>query len=151
MPIFTQWKWNWQQQVDGGLPAESVSLTFHEVPLTYLIKRENKESSATAGIDDYGNKFRVDWTEGAVPCDLWHPDIIVALVILSRLAKDVTEFALSYNSFHICVETKFGMLSWQWTNTPLVLRQATVATATLPMHYFWWRDYCMIPAHTPSF
>lgn len=29
----------------------------------------------------------------------------------------MTEFALSYNSFHICVETKFGTLAWRWTNT----------------------------------
>lgn len=127
-------------QVDAGHSTAFVLLIFHEVLETYLIKRENKEGSATAGFHDYGNKFRVDWTEGTVPCDLWHPDIIVALVILSRLAKDVTEFALSYNSFHICVETKFGMSAWWWTNTHLVLRRATVAPATLPKCYVWWRN-----------
>lgn len=70
------------------------------------MKRENEESSTTTGFNDYGNKLGVDCTEGAVPCDPWHPDIIVALVIFYRLAKDVTEFATPYNSFHICAKRR---------------------------------------------
>lgn len=78
----------------------------HDTQWTYLVKRKNEESSTTAGVNNYGNKLGVDWTEGTVPCDSWHADIIVALVILCRLAEDMTEFALPYISSHICAEKK---------------------------------------------
>lgn len=84
--------------------SEACSLRINADTQTYLVKRKNEESSAATGLNDYGNKFGIDCTERAVPCDPWNPDIIVALVILHRLAKDMTEFALPYNSSHICGE-----------------------------------------------
>lgn len=59
----------------------------------YLVEREDKEGSAPAGFHNDGNELGVDRTEGAVPGDPGHPDVIVALVVLGRLAKDVSELA----------------------------------------------------------
>lgn len=78
------------------------------------MKRENEKSSSATGLNNYGNKLGVDCTEGAVPCDPWDPNVIVALVILHRLAKDMTEFALSYYSSHICRGRKKKVICYIW-------------------------------------
>lgn len=59
--------------------------------LRYLVERKDQEGSSPAGFHDDGHKLGVDGTEGAVPGDPGHPDVIVALVVLDRLAKDVSE------------------------------------------------------------
>lgn len=70
---------------------------------THLKQREDEEGSAPTGLDDDGDKFGVDGTEGAVPCDTGDADVIIALVVLQRLAKDMTELTRSYHSpEHIC-------------------------------------------------
>lgn len=66
--------------------------------LTHLVKREDQEGPAPAGLYDDGDKLGVDGAERAVPCDPRHSDVVVALVILQRLAEDMTEFARSHNS-----------------------------------------------------
>lgn len=72
---------------------------------SHLLQRKDEESSAPAGLYDDGNKLGVDGTEGAVPRHPGDTDVIVALVVPHRLAKDVTELALSHNSpQHICGE-----------------------------------------------
>lgn len=71
--------------------------------LTHLKQGENEEGSASTGLYDDGNKLGVDSAEGAVPGDTRDPDVIVALVILKRLAKDVTELACPHHSpDHVC-------------------------------------------------
>lgn len=61
---------------------------------SYLLKREYNEGSAPTGLYNDGNKFGVNRTEGTVPGDPWHPDVIVALIIFHRLAKNMAELAL---------------------------------------------------------
>lgn len=61
---------------------------------------QHQEGSPTTGIHDDGHKAGVDSTEGAVPGDARHADVIVALVVLHCLAEDVPEFALSYHPPH---------------------------------------------------
>lgn len=69
------------------------------------MKRQNHKRATSTSIHDYGNKFGVNRAEGAVPRDPGHPDVIVALVILHRLAEHMPELTLSYNpSEHICRE-----------------------------------------------
>lgn len=71
--------------------------------MTHFLQGEDKKGPSPAGIDDDGHKLGVDGTEGAVPCDPGHADVIVALVVPHRLAEDVAELALSHNSpQHIC-------------------------------------------------
>jgi len=64
----------------------------------HLLQRKYKKGSSPAGVYDDGNKFGVDGTEGAVPCDPGHADVIVALVVPHGLTEDVAELALSHNS-----------------------------------------------------
>lgn len=62
------------------------------------MKREDQEGPASAGLYDDSDKLGVDGAERAVPCDPRYSDVVVALVILQRLAEDMTEFARSHNS-----------------------------------------------------
>lgn len=59
----------------------------------YLVERKDEEGSTTAGFHNDGHKLGVNGAEGAVPGDPGHPDVIVALVVLNRLAEDVSELA----------------------------------------------------------
>lgn len=64
---------------------------------------ENEEGSTSTSLYDDGDELGVDGTEGAVPGDTRDPDVIVALVVLHRLAEDVTELALPHHSpEHVC-------------------------------------------------
>lgn len=85
--------------------------------VAHLLQGQDNEGSPTAGVDDDGNEFGVDSTEGAVPRDPGHADVIVALVVPHRLAENVTELALSHNSpHHICEGTRLtGRVSDQTT------------------------------------
>lgn len=65
---------------------------------TRLKQREDEEGSAPTGLDDDGDKFGVDGTEGAVPCDPGDADVVIALVVLHCLAKDMTELTRSHHS-----------------------------------------------------
>lgn len=67
----------------------------------YLVEREDEEGSTTAGFHDDGHELGVDGTKGAVPGHPGHPDVIVALVVLGRLAKDVSELADSNAPLHV--------------------------------------------------
>lgn len=74
---------------------------------SYLVQRQHQEGSPTAGIHDDGHEAGVDGAEGAVPGDAGHADVVVALVVLHRLAKNVPEFALSYHPPHrVCTGMK---------------------------------------------
>lgn len=59
----------------------------------YLVERENQEGSTPAGFHNDGHELGVDGTKGAVPGHPGHTDVIVALVVLGRLAEDMSELA----------------------------------------------------------
>lgn len=67
---------------------------------SHLLERKYKKSTSPAGLYDDGDKLGVDGTEGAIPRDPGHADVIVALVVPHGLAEHVTELALSHNSPH---------------------------------------------------
>lgn len=72
---------------------------------SHLLERKYKKSTSPAGLYDDSDKLGVDGTEGAIPRDPGHADVIVALVVPHGLAEHVTELALSHNSpHHICRE-----------------------------------------------
>ncbi len=81
--------------------------------ISHLMKRQNHESSSSAGFHNYGNKFGVDCAECTIPRDPGHPDVIIALVVLHRLAEHMPELTLSHNPFeHICREKQDENEKW---------------------------------------
>lgn len=66
--------------------------------MAYLLQRQNKESSTPTSLHNNSNKFGVYCTKGTVPGNPRNPNVIIALVILHRLTKHMTEFTLSYHS-----------------------------------------------------
>ena len=60
-----------------------------------LFERKNEERAAASGLDNDGQKFRVDWAEGWVPGGLWDADVVVALLSLRVRSEDVAELALT--------------------------------------------------------
>lgn len=69
--------------------------------IRYLAERKDQEGSSPAGFHDDGHELGVDGTEGAVPGDPGHPDVVVALVILGRLAEDVSKLTDSDARLHV--------------------------------------------------
>lgn len=59
-----------------------------------LANRYNKEGSSSTSFNDNCNEFWVDCTEGTVPGDAGHADIIDAVFTFPYLGKDVAELAL---------------------------------------------------------
>lgn len=69
--------------------------------LQYLVERKDKEGSTPTGFHDDGHELGVNGTEGAVPGDPGYPNVIVALVVLGRLAEDVSELADPDATLHV--------------------------------------------------
>lgn len=87
-------------QRNAGVTAQPSRELQKHSSSSYLVQRQHQEGSPAAGIHDDGHEAGVDGAEGAVPGDAGHADVVVALVVLHRLAKDVPEFALSYHPPH---------------------------------------------------
>lgn len=68
------------------------------IHITDLGERQDQEGPASAGFHDDRQELRVDSAEGAVPRHLGHPDVIVGLLGLHRLAEDVAELALPHDA-----------------------------------------------------
>lgn len=60
-----------------------------------LANGDNKEGPSSASLDNNCNEFWVDCTEGTVPGDAGHADVIDAVLAFPHLGKDVAELALS--------------------------------------------------------
>lgn len=68
------------------------------IHITNLGERQDQEGPASAGFHDDRQELWVDSAEGAVPRHLGHPDVIVRLLGLDRLAEDVAELALPHDA-----------------------------------------------------
>lgn len=60
-----------------------------------LANRDHEEGPSSASFNDNRNEFWVDRTQGTVPGDAGHADIIDAVLTFPHLCKDVAELALS--------------------------------------------------------
>lgn len=60
-----------------------------------LANWDNKEGSSSASFNYNRNEFWVDRTQGTVPGDAGHADVIDAVLAFPHLGKDVAELALS--------------------------------------------------------
>lgn len=72
-----------------------------------LADGNNKEGPSSSSFDDNSDEFGVDRTEGSVPRDAGHPDVIDAVLSFPRLGEDVAELALPDHSSperHVCGE-----------------------------------------------
>lgn len=68
------------------------------IHVTDLGERQDQEGPASARFHDDRQELWVDGAEGAVPRHLGHPDVIVRLLGLDRLAEDVAELALPHDA-----------------------------------------------------
>lgn len=74
-----------------------------------LADRDHKEGSSSSGFDDDGDEFGADRTQGTVPGNAGHSDVVDAVFGLPRLSKNVAEFALPDHASperHICGDEK---------------------------------------------
>lgn len=62
--------------------------------MPHLGQRKDDEGTSTSSLHNDGQEFGVDGTEGAVPRDLGHTDVLVGLVSLCCLPKHMAELAL---------------------------------------------------------
>lgn len=94
--------------VEGVPRGHSQHLPTCFLPLIpHLGQRQDNEGTSTPSLHNNGQEFGVDRTEGAVPCDLGHPDVLVGLVSLCGLPKHMAELALpNHTSAHGC--------GWKW-------------------------------------